>query len=117
MGMHGQTRTTMLSYSVTNGKPIEDLAHGKQWVTVYIEGVSTQTDFEVIDIVDDSNSYPALLRINWAIDMNEVINLKKCKMIFEKKSLRVVVPLDPAKGERYTELACDDDSDDDLDCI
>jgi len=32
-----------------------------QGVTVDIEGVSTQTDFEVIEIVDDSNSYPALL--------------------------------------------------------
>lgn len=37
-------------------------------------------------------------------------------MIFEKKSLRIVVPLDPAEGVRYTEPVCDDDSDDDLDC-
>lgn len=37
-------------------------------------------------------------------------------MRFEKKSLRVVVPLDPAKGARYTELVhdfveCNDDLD------
>lgn len=49
--------------------------------------------------------------------MNRVINLKKRKMIFEKKSLRIIVPLDPAEGARYTELVHDDDSDDDLDCI
>ena len=49
--------------------------------------------------------------------MNGVINLKKRKMIFEKKSLRVVVPLDPVEGSCYTEPVCDNESDDDLDCI
>jgi len=71
----------------------------------------------VIEIVNGNNPYLALLGIDWAIDMNEVINLKKCKMIFEKKSLRIVVPLDLAKGTQYTEPVCNDDSDDDLDCI
>ncbi len=49
--------------------------------------------------------------------MNGVINLKKRKMIFEKKSLRVVVPLDPAEWARYTEPVCNEDSDGELDCI
>ena len=35
--------------------------------------------------------------------MNVVINLKKHRMTFEKKELRVIVPLDPAEGARYTE--------------
>jgi len=39
-------------------------------VTVDIEGVSAVEDFEVIEIVDDNNPYPAILRINWAMDMN-----------------------------------------------
>ena len=69
-----------------------------QGVTVNIEGVSTQVYFEVIEIFYGSNPYPTLLGIDWAIDMNVVINMKKRKMIFEKKSLRVVVPLDPAEG-------------------
>ena len=88
-----------------------------QGVTIDIEGASAQADFEVIEIVDDSNPYPVLLGIEWVTDMNRVINLKKCKMIFEKKSLRMVVLLDPAKGARYTEPVRDDDSDDDLNCI
>jgi len=67
-----------------------------QGITIDIKGVSALADFEVIEIVDDNNPYPALLGIDWATDMNGVINLKKRKMIFEKKSLRVVVPLDPA---------------------
>jgi len=71
----------------------------------------------VIEIVDDSNPYLVLLGIDWATDMNGVINLKKRKMIFEKKSLRVVVPLDPTEGTRYTEPMRNDDSDEDLDCI
>jgi len=49
--------------------------------------------------------------------MNGVINIKKCKMIFEKKSLRVVVALDPAEGVHYTEPVCDNESDDELDYI
>jgi len=69
-----------------------------QGVTVDSKGVSVQVDFEVIEIVDDSNPYPALLGIDWATDMNGIINLKKHKMILAKKSLRVVVPLDPAEG-------------------
>lgn len=49
--------------------------------------------------------------------MHGVITLKKPKMIFEKKSLHIVVPLDLAEGARYTELVRDENSDDDLDCI
>jgi len=88
-----------------------------QGVTVDIESMSMQADFEVIEIFDGSNPYPALLRIDQATDMNGVINLKKRKMIFEKKSLCVVVPLGPAEGACYTEPVRDDESDDDLDCI
>jgi len=39
--------------------------------------MSALADFEVIEIVDDNNPYPALLGIDWATDMNGVINLKK----------------------------------------
>lgn len=86
-------------------------------MTFDIEGASTLADFEVIEIVDDINPYPALMGIYWATDMKGVINLKKQKMIFEKKSLRVIAPLDPAKRLRYTELVRDYESDDDLNCI
>ena len=49
--------------------------------------------------------------------MNGVINLKKRKMIFKKKSLCVIVTLDPAEGLHYTKPIHDYESDDDLDCI
>lgn len=38
-------------------------------------------------------------------------------MIFEKKSICVIVPLDPAEGARYTKPVRNEDSDDELDCI
>lgn len=39
-------------------------------------------------------------------------------MMFERKSLRVIVPLDPAEGARYTEPVRDFmEDDDDLDQI
>ena len=78
-----------------------------QGVTVDIEGASTLADFKVIDIVDDRNPYPTLLGIDWTTNMNGVINVKKQNMFFEKKSLRVVVPLDLVEGLRYTEQVCD----------
>jgi len=49
--------------------------------------------------------------------MNEVINLKKKKMIFEKKSLRLVILLDPTDEARYTKLVRDDESNHEMDCI
>ena len=50
-------------------------------------------DFEVIEIIDDSNPYAALLGIYWAIDMNGVISLKKKTMLFERKLLHIVVQM------------------------
>jgi len=44
---------------------------------VDIKGVSVPADFEVIEIVDERNAYPMVLGIDWATDMNGVINLKK----------------------------------------
>lgn len=88
-----------------------------QGITIDIEGARTLVDFEVIEIFDDSNLYPTLLGIDWATNMNGVANLKKCKMIFEKKSLCVVVPLDTVEGLCYTKPMRDYESNDDLDCI
>jgi len=87
-------------------------------VAVDIEGVSALDEFEVIDIVDDSNPYPALLGIDWAIDMNGVINLKKQTMVFERKMICMVVLLDPVEGPRYTKPVRDyEEIDNDLDQI
>jgi len=84
---------------------------------VDIEGASALEDFEVIEIVDDRNHYPMLLGIDWDTDMNGVINLKKHKIIFENKSLCIIIPLDPAEGLHYMEPVYNNESDDDLDCI
>ena len=65
-------------------------------VQIDIDGVRTLADFEVIEIIDDSNPYPALLGIEWAMENAAVINLKKRQMTFEGKDLRVIIPLDPS---------------------
>lgn len=83
-----------------------------------IEGVSAQADFEVIKIIDDRNPYPLLLGIDWAIDVNGVINLKKQTIPFKRKSLYILVPLYPAKGPCYIDPVHDhEDCYDDLDQI
>lgn len=87
-----------------------------QGVTVDLDGASTCTDFEVIELMDESTLYPALLGIDWATNMNEVINLKKQTMIFETKALRVVIPLDSTERPRYIEPVHDRERDDDVDC-
>lgn len=65
---------------------------------MHTKGARSIVNFEVIEIVDDNNPYLALLGIDWEFDMNVLINLKKHKMTFEKKELRVIVPLDLAKN-------------------
>lgn len=65
-------------------------------ITVDIDRLHTTTVFEVIEIVDDNNPYPALLGLDWAFSNMDTINLKKRKMILESNNLRVIVPLDPS---------------------
>ena len=72
-------------------------------ILVDIDGVKVWAEFEVIQIVEDADSYPALLRLDWAIDMGGIINFKKQSMVFESEGTRVIVPLDPAEGEIYIE--------------
>lgn len=86
-------------------------------VTVDIEGGRAVIDSEVIEIVDDSNPYLVLLGIVWAFDMNEIINLKKRSMVFEKNGLHVIISLDPIEGARYTKPNHDYYEDEDIEHI
>lgn len=75
-------------------------------VPVDIDGVRSLVDFKVIEIIDDSNLFPKLLGIDWDFDNLVVINLKKKQMTFEVNNIRIITPLDPTKGPRYTEPIC-----------
>jgi hypothetical protein len=68
---------------------------GQRWVRVF-------TDFKVIEIVDDSCPYLALLGIDWAFNKSIIVDLKKRRMTFEGDGLRFIAPLDPDEGSRYT---------------
>ena len=46
-----------------------------------------------------------------------IINLKRWQMTFEGNGLRVIIPLDPSQGERYTEPLRDEGEQDTLDHI
>jgi hypothetical protein len=78
-------------------------------VPVDIDGVRTFADFEVIEIVDDSCSYPALLGIDWAFNNSTVVDLNNRHVNFEKDGLRVITPLDPNEGQRYTNPIIEED--------
>ena len=43
-----------------------------------------------------------LLGIDWDFDNLAVINLKKKQMTFEGHNIRIITPLDPSMGPRYT---------------
>ena len=51
-------------------------------VPVEINRMRMFSDFEVIEIVDDSCPYPALLGIDWAFNNSTVVYLKKRRMMF-----------------------------------
>ena len=72
-------------------------------VLVDIDGVRSLADFEVIEIIDDSRSYPMLLGFEWAFDNLIVINLKKKKMTLEGHNICIIAPLDPLMGPCYAE--------------
>jgi hypothetical protein len=63
-------------------------------VPVDINGVKMFAYFEVIEIVDGSYPYPALLGIDWAFNNSTMVDLKKRRMKFEGDGLRVIAPLD-----------------------
>ena len=70
---------------------------------VDIDGVRSLTDLEVIEIIDDSKPYPALLGIDWDFDNLVVINLKKKQMAFEGHNIKIIAPLHPSMDPCYTE--------------
>ena len=73
-------------------------------VLVDLDGVHNLADFEVIEIIDDSTTYPALLGIDRAFESQAIINLKKKTMSFEGNGIRDIGSLDLALGPRYREL-------------
>ena len=72
-------------------------------MSVELKGLRAYVDFEVIDIVDDTNPYPAFLGIDWVIDNQTIINFKKIILSFEDSEIRVVTPINPLEGKRYVE--------------
>jgi hypothetical protein len=75
-------------------------------VTIDLDGVHTKVEFEVIEIVDDTTPYPALLGLDWAFANQTIINLKTRKMTFDLEDYSVIAPLDPSKRERFVEPTC-----------
>ena len=73
-------------------------------ILVDLDGLRNLADFEVIEIIDDSMSYPTLLGIDWEFDNQAIINLKRKTMPFKGNGIRVIGQLDLALGPRYTKL-------------
>jgi len=74
-----------------------------------IDRVSTFAEFKVIEIVDDSFLYTALLGIDWDFDNLTIIDLKNKRMKFEGDGFRVFAPLDLNEGRTYTKPIREED--------
>jgi hypothetical protein len=61
-------------------------------------------EFEFIEIMDNSQSYPTFLGLDWAFNNQWIINLKKREIIFEGGGLMVTASLDLMEARRYVEL-------------
>jgi hypothetical protein len=72
-------------------------------VKVDVVGVKTIADFEVIEIMGDEDPYPTLLGIDWGYDNYVIIDLKRDTMTFEVDGVKVIHPLDPYMGPKYTD--------------
>jgi hypothetical protein len=68
---------------------------------VNTNGLHSVANFEVIDIMDDSQPYPTLMGLEWEFDNRAIINLKKREMIFEVRDLKITERLDPIEGKIY----------------
>ena len=118
LGMNGETHVAMVSDLAKDGESVEDHPHG-----VAAGGNRGYWGSERARLFWSNRDSGWQQFLSYALgnllatDINGVINLKKWKMIFEKKSLHVIVPLNLAEGLHYTELVHDYESDDDLDCI
>ena len=82
-----------------------------------IKGLRTFANFKVINIVDDTNPYLALLGIDWEMENQTIINFKRRTLSFEDDEMRVVAPLDPLEGQRYIEPVFNEGQGDHLDYI
>jgi hypothetical protein len=80
-----------------------------EYVIVDTDGLRMFADFEVIEIVDDSCPYPALVGIDWAFNNSTMVDLKKIHMMFERDGLRFIAPLDLDEGQRYTQPIREED--------
>jgi hypothetical protein len=71
--------------------------------TVNIDGVRSIEDFEVIEIMDESQPYTTLMGLEWDFDNQAIVNLKRREIIFKVGDLKVTTPLDPSEGHIYIE--------------
>ena len=65
---------------------------------VEVEGLRSFADFEGIEIVDDIDRYPGFLSIDWDIENQNIINMKKRMLAFEGGDIKVVAPFGSFRG-------------------
>ena len=86
-------------------------------VPIDLNGVHSLVNFEFIEIINDSMSYPALLGIDWEFENQAIINLKSKTMSFEGNGIWVTGPLDPTLGPRYKKLVTTEEEDYNIDVV
>ena len=84
-------------------------------MSVDIDGVRSLADFEVIEIIDDSNPFPELLGIDWYFYNLTVINLMNNKMTFKGHNIRKITHLYPSMCPHYSQPICTEEEEREID--
>jgi hypothetical protein len=69
-------------------------------VPMNIDGVHSEADFEVNEIMDNSKTYLVFLGLDWSFDNQAIINLKKIEMIFEGGGSKGHCTIRPYQGKK-----------------
>ena len=90
----------MVTNIVEDGQPIEDLPNRHNGESeVNLDGVKSTTDFQVIEIVDETNPYLVLLGMDWEFGNSTTLNLKNKKMSLSEKKCHSLYPYTKENGK------------------
>jgi len=105
MGDDGEIEFSVVTHLVETSKSIQDSTYWQTNKNTSEHRWSVQCcKLRSYRYCDDNQPYLALMGMELAFDNQEIINLKRCKMIFEIGDLKVTPPLDLKEGRRCIEL-------------
>jgi hypothetical protein len=64
-------------------------------------GIPKRVDFEVINLIEGSLAYPALVEKPWGRNMWSTISLERDRIKLKGSERKIIIPLDPKEGKTW----------------